>query len=315
MTKVLLTGGGGAGNEALFSLLEKHYELHFGDADIAAIDPIIPKTRCHRLPWASDPNFVDAIKAVCSDLKIDIIIPGVDEELAILARNSKKLAPTRLLLPSAEYVNIMLDKLKMIQALKAKQIPVPLSCTLDEDIGSIKFPCISKPRNGRGSRDVKVLNSLHELKALKSVLGTYAQQILVQEKINGVEYTVQMVANSEGSLAAVIPVKVQLKKGITLRAKTETEVRVISACKQIHNAIPARGIYNIQLILTSEGKVFPFEINPRISTTLCLVVAAGIDPIALYTDLTNRKTELLPFTAGIHLQRHWKNVFSQQKDQ
>lgn len=312
MTKVLFTGGGGAGNEALFALLEKHYDLHFGDADIEAIDPIIPSTRRHRLPWASEPDFVDRIKNVCNTLKIDIIVPGVDEELSLLARNSKKLEPTRLLLPSAEYIDIMLDKLKMIQALKAKKIPVPLSYTLDQDINFIKFPCISKPRNGRGSRDVKVLNSFKELKALKSVLGIYAHRILIQEKIEGVEYTVQMVANSKGSLVAIIPVKVQLKKGITLRANTEAEGRVISACEAIHNVIPARGTYNIQLILTSQGEVLPFEINPRISTTLCLVVEAGIDPIALYDEHAHRK-ELLPFTAGIHLQRHWKNVFSQQE--
>ena len=312
MTKILFTGGGGAGNEALFSLLENRYDLHFGDADIEAIDPIIPRIRCHSLPWASAPDYVSGIKTVCNNLKIDIIVPGVDEELAMLAHNAKELAPARLLLPSAEYIDIMLDKLKMIQALKAKQIPVPLSFTLAEDISSIKFPCISKPRSGRGSRDVKVLNSLNELKALKSTLGAYAQKILIQEKIEGVEYTVQMVANSEGSLASVIPVKVQLKKGITLRAKTEEEVRVISACKTIHNAIPATGTYNIQLILTSEGKVLPFEINPRISTTLCLAVAAGIDPIAVYTEHTYRK-ELLPFTSGIHLQRHWKNIFHNEK--
>jgi carbamoyl-phosphate synthase large subunit len=206
----------------------------------------------------------------------------------------------------------MLDKLKMIQALKEKRIPVPLTYTLDKYANSLKFPCISKPRRGRGSRDVKVLNSPDELIALKSILGTFAQHTLVQEKIEGIEYTVQMVANSEKALVAVIPVKVQLKKGITLRAKTEAEGRVIAACKAIHNAIPARGTYNIQLILTSEGKVLPFEINPRISTTLCLVVAAGIDPIALYDEHTHRK-ELLQFTAGIHLHRHWKNVFSQRE--
>ena len=314
MIKVLLTGGGGAGNEALFSLLGKCYDLHFGDADIATIDPIIPKKRRHKLPWASSPDFIGIIKAICDKHKIDIIIPGVDEELAVLAHNSDRLAPTKLLLPSAEYIDIMLDKWKMIQALKEKQIPVPLSYTLNEDTASIKFPCIAKPRSGRGSRDVKVINSPGELILLRANMGEYAKHVLVQEKIEGLEYTVQMVANSEGSLVAIIPVKVHLKKGITLKAETEEEERVISACKAIHNAIPAKGTYNVQLILTAEGEVFPFEINPRISTTLCLVVAAGIDPIALYTEEIALKG-LLPFTTGIHLQRHWKNVFSHPKYQ
>lgn len=308
MIKVLFTGGGGAGNEGLFRLLGQQYELHFGDADVRAIDPGIPEDRRHQLPWASAPDFVGKMNDLCKRLSIDLLIPGVDEELLALARKADELAPTRLLLPNSDYVATMLDKLQMIQTLSEMQIPVPLSQTLADDTQRIGFPCISKPRSGRGSRDVKVLSTPAEAKALKSALGPLAQQTLVQEKIEGVEYTVQMIADADGYLAAIVPVKVEVKKGITLRAETEAESRVISACEAIHQAIPAKGIYNIQLMLTSKGAVLPFEINPRISTTLCLVVAAGVDPIAIYFRDAQRK-ELLPFVPGIQLQRHWKNYF------
>jgi len=54
------------------------------------------------------------------------------------------------------------------------------------------------------------------------------------------------------------------------------------------------------------GEVFPFEINPRVSTTLCLVVAAGVDPIAAYLGQTSKKMPLR-FAEGLSLRRHWKN--------
>ena len=310
MIRVLFTGGGGAGNEALFRLLGQHYILHFGDADITAIDPGIPETRRHQLPLASSPNFACKIKELCSRLGIDVLIPGVDEELLALALNDETLAPTRLLLPNSDYTEMMLDKLKMIRALSAKQIPVPLSQALDDDTEWIEFPCISKPRSGRGSRNVKFHKNLTELEALRTSLGSFAPQFLVQKKIIGVEYTVQMIANEEGFLVAVVPVKVEVKRGITVRAETEAETRVIATCRAIHNAMPTKGIYNIQLMLTPAGDVFPFEINPRISTTLCLVVAAGIDPIAAYLGDAHHK-KLLPFTSGIKLKRHWKNFFQE----
>lgn len=308
MIKVLFTGGGGAGNEALWRLLGHRYTLHFGDADLIAIDPSIPEDRRHQLPWASDPDFVGKMADLCRRLGIDLLVPGVDEELLALARNANALAPTRLLLPNADYVGTMLDKLHMVSALSEKNIQVPFSRTLVDSLDGFSFPCISKPRSGRGSRDVRVLNSSEEATALCLAAGRAAEKILLQEKIEGTEYTVQMVADAGGQLHAIVPVKVNIKRGITLRAETEAEPQVIAACHMMHQAIPAGGCYNIQLILTAKGSVLPFEINPRVSTTLCLVVAAGIDPIAIFSGHVHTKN-ILPFIAGIQLRRHWTNYF------
>lgn len=308
MIKVLLTGGGGAGNEALYRLLEQRYVLHFGDADISAIDPGIPEDRRHQLPWASDPDFVGKMHALCARLDIDLLVPGVDEELLALARCLGEFGSTRLLLPNVSYVATMLDKLHMVQALAAKKIPVPLSQTLADDLQGIRFPCISKPRSGRGSRDVRVLETVEDAISLRASLGPLAEEMLIQEKIEGVEYTVQMVADSRGCLHAVVPVKVGVKRGITLRAETEADSRVMSACSAIHQAIPTGGCYNIQLMMSPDGRVLPFEINPRVSTTLCLVVAAGVDPISVFLEDDERR-DLLPFLTGLQLRRHWTNYF------
>jgi carbamoyl-phosphate synthase large subunit len=308
MTKVLFTGGGGAGNEALYRLLKQRHVLHFGDADISAIDPSIPEDRRHQLPWASDPDFVGKMHDLCRRLDIDLLVPGVDEELLALAQRAGEFGSTRLLLPHEIYVATMLDKLHMVQALLEQGVPVPFSQTLADDLQGMRFPCISKPRSGRGSRDVRVLETANDAISLKSSLGSLAEKMLVQEKIEGVEYTVQMVADSHGCLHAVVPVKVGVKRGITLRAETEADPRVMSACRAIHQAIPTSGCYNIQLMLSPEGQVLPFEINPRVSTTLCLVVAAGVDPISVFFEDDERR-DLLPFVTGLQLRRHWTNYF------
>lgn len=313
MMNVLFTGGGGAGNEALWRLLGHRYALHFGDADPLTIDPAIPENRRHQLPWASDPNFLGKMVNLCHRLSIDLLVPGVDEELLALAQGVDALTPTRLLLPHADYVKTMLDKLSMIQALSEKKVRVPASRTLSDDLDGQSFPCIAKPRSGRGSRDVRVLTSKAEALALRVALGHSARMTLLQEKIEGIEYTVQMVADAECRLRAIVPVKISIKRGITLRAETEAEPRVIDACREIHQAAPTGGCYNIQLMLTPEGYVFPFEINPRISTTLCLSVAAGIDPLTVF--LGNLLDgDFLPFATGLQLRRHWTNHFLQGVD-
>ena len=91
-----------------------------------------------------------------------------------------------------------------------------------------------------------------------------------------------MVANSQSELLCVVPAKISVKKGVTIKAKTDYNLSVINACRNIHQKIPCAGTYNIQLILTNDNHVYPFEINPRISTTFCLILAAGINPIELF---------------------------------
>lgn len=311
MIKVLFTGGGGAGNEALYRLLKGKYILHFGDADISAIDPGIPYEYKHQLPWASDPDYVKKMHDLCVELGINLLIPGVDEELPLLAKAAESFAPTRLLLPHAAYIESMLDKLEMIKVLEVRGIPVPFSQLLSEDACNFKYPCISKPRKGRGSRDVKVMNSREEAVALRNnaELSGSADKVILQELIEGREYTVQMVADADGRLRTVVPVKVDSKRGITLRAETCVDDKVIEVCTAIHAAVPAAGCYNIQLIKTESGEVFPFEINPRVSTTLCLVVAAGVDPIAVYLGHTPKEIPLR-FAERVRLRRHWKNFIS-----
>jgi carbamoyl-phosphate synthase large subunit len=306
MTKVLFTGGGGAGNEAIWRLLKDKYDLYFADADAKSINPIIPEEKRLWIPLASNESYISYVIGLAKGLNIDLIIPGVDEELPQLAFYS----PIELLLPDAEYIETMSDKLNMIRTLKYKNILVPFTQVLSTRPIRINYPCIVKPRHGRGSRDVRIMNNQREVNGLRFGLGDEADNYIIQEKIEGVEYTVQMVANAQGTLQAIVPVRVDIKCGVTIRAETDDNPIVIEACKKIHEAVPTKGCYNIQLISTGD-KVYPFEINPRISTTFCMTLAAGIDPIMIYGSFLKLADGLLPFNK-IKLQRHWTNYFTEE---
>lgn len=306
--RILITGGGGAGSEALWRLLHNVYELHFGDADPCAIDPIIPRDRCHRLPWAVDPLLAPKIAELCARLKIDILISTVDEELLALTEAAADLLPTQLMLPNNAYVATMLDKYRMVEALSAHGLTIPKTRLLSSGEFDFDFPCIVKPRQGRGSRGVRTIEQKEAIELFNS-LGQEADKYILQQKAEGVEYTVQMVANQNCDLAAVVPVRVELKKGVTIRAEVIENANVLAACRGIHDCLPASGSYNIQLILDSSGAVFPFEINPRPSTTFCMSIAAGIDPISVFCGRVNAdKVPDIKF--GTKLHRHWTNHFS-----
>lgn len=307
MKKILFTGGGGAGSEALFRLLNDRYELHFADADVLAIDPAIPAERRHEIPFANVPTFGKKVCELFQTLEIDLLVPGVDEELSIVAElvEEGKLAA---LLPPKPFVNRHLDKATSMQFLEPLGLaPQTLPA---EEAAAIGFPCIVKPRQGRGSRGVSVIQSAEELAAYLTLSKEAAGGCLAQEMGIGQEFTVMMAADSAGTLRAVVPVEVGIKRGITLRAKTGRDDAVEEACKRVHAADPVPGCYNIQLIRQDDGRVLIFEINPRVSTTMCLGVAAGIDPLAIFIQPVDGEN-LLPFTENLQLCRHWVNHFQQ----
>ena len=305
MIRLLFTGGGGAGNASIYRTLEDRYEMHFADADALAMDPVLPRDRRHAIPLANSGNFISGVSELCAALRIDVVIPGVDEELPLIPEVVSNIEGLEALLPDAGYVTSMLDKLAMAEALKAADLPVPHTATAAEGRTGA-FPCIVKPRHGRGSRGVQILKTAEQVEAYVLLSGLNPEQIILQDLQEGQEYTVLMAADRRARLRAVVPVKIDVKRGITLRAETAYDADVIRGCQAIHEALPTKGCYNIQLIKTSMGHIMPFEINPRVSTTFCLGLSAGIDPIAIHRDGVVGD-DLLLFRRGVRLRRHWTN--------
>ncbi len=307
--RILFSGGGGAGNEALWRLLRERHELFFGDADIDPIHPLIPQSRRISLPWASAEDFVVKTRSLCVEYRIDLLTPGVDEELPLIAASEKEFLPTKLFLPEKEYVEHMLDKLEMAVVLQKRGIPVPITIKASEFKGDFLFPCIIKPRRGRGSRGVAILHDAGETQCSIQMLGAKADEYVLQERMEGSEYTVQMIADESGQLRAIVPVRVFSKRGITISAAVDPDDAVLNMCCLLHEAIPTKGCYNIQLILSDGGRARPFEINPRISTTFCLAVFSGIDPFHLFFQ-PNVEKKLIIGRQGISLRRYWNNVIT-----
>lgn len=306
---LLFTGGGGAGSEALARLLDERYEVHFADADPQARAASICAARWHRIPYADADGFVAALAALCRDIGADLLIPSVDEELLPIAL-ARDTLPCPVLLPPAAFVERHLDKLASSAFLAKHGLPAPRTELLSER-HAIFPPCIVKPRRGRGSRGVATVRSEAELQAHLLLSHRPASDFLAQELLPGQEYTVMMAADGNARLRAVVPVKVDIKRGITLRAETERDEAVIAACAAIHAASPVPGCYNIQLTRSAAGEVKPFEINPRISTTACLALAAGIDFVRIFSGGESEETApgLLPFREGLRLRRTWYNAF------
>lgn len=302
--RILFTGGGGAGNEAIWRLLSHKYELYFADACIESIDHAIPEERRLLIPFANQDDFVHKIKKISSENNIDIIVPGVDEELIPLCKNRAEFG-SEIFAPPLEFVELMLNKLDCANSIIAAGLRAPKTVPIS-DINELDLPFILKPRSGRGSRGVSIIKSERGIDAYKLLHNSDSSEIIGQELCVGDEYTILVAGDMEGRLVASIPVKIDIKKGITISAKTELNLTINDYVKNFHNAFKPTGVYNIQCILTKGGVVLPFEVNPRISTTFCLGIASGFDPFSDMSTLSKNKAIFTP-EREFNIRRSWYN--------
>jgi carbamoyl-phosphate synthase large subunit len=175
-------------------------------------------------------------------------------------------------------------------------------------------PFFVKPISGRGSRGIRKINTPEQLHAYYILEKYSPADVLIQEYVDGEEYTVGALINPYGDLMAISTRKVLKKRGITIRAVTVNDKRIEEVVSQINEHLSPQGPINIQLFITRDGNIKIFEINPRFSTTTVMSYAAGLDEIGLWLKYAEKKYdgELFRPKEKIVLHRRWENVFYEQ---
>jgi carbamoyl-phosphate synthase large subunit len=275
---VLLTGAGGVAIPFLIHHLKsKGYRVLAADVNPHATGLFLAD-RGFVIPNADDTNFLPAIRRLCSEENVNVIIPLVDEEL--LSISDLEQMGLIVLAPRKEFIGLCLDKFRLIETLKEKNIPVPETRLACDGSGNLDFPCVVKPRTGRGSREVEILGSKKAYEGWFTSLKRSADAYILQEYISGTEFTISVVVWRDGRIRAVLPKKIISKRGITHLAITEHHEKIEQYCTNIQEKLHADGPFNVQLRCEQNtGNPLLFEINPRYSTTTSLTIWAGIDEI------------------------------------
>ncbi len=281
---ILLTGAGGAALPTLIDgLRAKGYRVVVVDADANAAGLYLAD-RGYRIPFATDPAFVPAMRRICRAENVAALVPLVDEELLPTTQLATEL-DIPLIGPQYAFTALCLDKYVLMQRLTEVGIAVPDTRLLAAGVRGMVFPLILKPRTGRGSRGIKIVENQRELDAYLTSVCPDADATMVQHCVQGVEFTVSTVVWRDGAVRAVVPKEIIDKRGITRLAVTRRHDAIDRLCRTIQQQLRADGPFNVQLRLDANGAPLPFEINPRFSTTVTLTQAAGVDELGSLVDL------------------------------
>ncbi len=255
-------------------------------------------------PYADEPMFIPWVVDVCKKEDIDIIFSGVEEIIQSLESNRKFLNSVKSIFISSslEYLLIGNDKEKTCEWLKSKGLNYPLFASsnnkkaISEMIEKTGFPVLAKPKKGKGSAGIMLINNMQELALVPK------ENYVIQEYLgdSNSEYTIGCYINKGGLLEDLIICKRFLKYGTTFKAEIVHDDSIERECRKICNSFKAIGPLNIQLRM-HKGKPVCFELNVRFSGTTPLRARWGYNDVAgmINEYILYRPVGLHPFDKGL----------------
>ena len=237
-----------------------------------------------QVPAVYDPKYIDITLNICKEQKINALISLNDLELPILAENKVKFEAlgVKVIVSDPEVIDIAFDKYKTAQwvesiGLNAPKTYVTLASAKEALAkGEIAFPLFMKPRWGSGSIGLETIDDMEELdiyyhllmkKIKKTILATASvgdEYIMIQEKLTGNEFGLDVMNDLEGNNVAVsVKQKLAMRAGETDKAITVDlpEVRKMGAT--IGRNLKHIGNLDVDIMQRANGDYCVLELNPR----------------------------------------------------
>ncbi len=253
-------------------------------------------------PYANDNNFIPWLIEICNKEEINLVLSGVEENIFAISNNIAKLKSATnaiFIVANREQLEIGNDKLKTCQWLKNNNFNYPQYADaqnkkdIEKLLNKTSFPIIAKPRNGKGSKGIFVINSKNELDKLIPELGNYVVQEMLGNDED--EYTVATYTNNCGIFQDAIILKRRLQNGNTIYAETIFNQDIYEECKKITRALGIKGPLNIQLRM-HKNKPVCFELNVRFSGTTPIRDLLGFKDLqAAISEYCYKKNDLKEF--------------------
>jgi len=231
----------------------------------------------YEVPRASDEQAViKCYKKIVVQENARWIISGPEEEIKILKKHEKILGVS-VMHPPIETLEIVTDKLLAFQYFSKNGFLTPQSYKLNiRKLPPLQGKMILKPRRGRGSTGIFVIDGRQQLEH-----SLYANSIsrgyMVQEFIEGEEWTVDTLHDMEGNLLNVVPRhRLKIDSGISIVSRTVRDEYLFELIVKISSLLHFAGGGCFQFIKDKSGKYYLTDINPRFGGGAILSLNASI---------------------------------------
>ncbi|MFU2207850.1 ATP-grasp domain-containing protein [Solidesulfovibrio sp. C21] len=265
-----------------------------------------------RVPPCSDPGYLDALLDICRQEEVFFFLPLYSGEISLASRNVQRFSEigVKTMLASEQASGLCDDKPRFLAFLKEHNFPFPPTY----DLGGCQqhvFPMFIKPASGSSSKNAYRLDAQADLDYFSA---KYPRAIL-QDYIEGVEYTVDCLVDRGELLACVPRSRLVVKDGKSMVGKTVDHPRLREAVGELLRAVGMHGPCNVQVIEDRAGRLFFIEINPRLAAGgLPLAVRAGanIPAMMLRLALGQNVAPVTDYQRDLIMIRYLDNLFLEE---
>jgi len=241
------------------------------------------------------PGYIKQLLSIVKANRVKLLIPTVDLDLKLLARNKPKFAAAgcHVLVSAPEVIDICQDKRKTYRFLIKNGFDTPATISVAYALSKKKlnWPCFLKPWDGSAGKQNTFVNNRREL-------SFYAQRIpnaICQEFIEGTEYSCDVYVDFGMRVRCVVPRKrIEIRAGEVSKGQVVKNPRIMSEAATLVEALEAGpGVITLQLFLTDDDRIKFIEINPRFGGGAPLSIKAGANfPKWILQELLSRKTNI-----------------------
>ncbi len=222
-------------------------------------------------------NYLKQLLDVVKKNRVHLLVPTVDLDLKILAKNRQKFARLGccVLISRPDVIDICQDKRKTYRFLTDNGFNTPMTISPQTALAKKKltFPLFLKPWDGYASRGNAIVRNRRELQ-------TFAKRIpncIVQEFVDGIEYTCDVFVDFEMNVRCVVPrQRIEVRSGEVSKGQVVKHPEIMAQAQLVVKTLKAGpGLITLQLIANADNRMKFIEINPRFGGGAPLSIKAG----------------------------------------
>ena len=229
---------------------------------------------CFEVLRVTDPEYIPQLLKLCKDNGIGMIIPTIDTELLVLAKNKALFEENGIVVSvsSLDFISICRDKRNTGEFFEKHGIRVPRPI----DKNNPTFPLFAKPYDGSLSTNLHYIRNAEELTTEiledpKLLFMEYIDKELYKE------YTIDMYYGCDHKVKCIVPrERIKIRAGEINKGLTEKEPLTKYIYDRLETIDGCIGCICIQVFLNPQsGDVVGIEINPRFGGGYPQTYAAG----------------------------------------
>lgn len=263
------------------------------------------------------PGYIDEIIRVCKEYEVRLLVSLNDLELPIVAKNKYRFEEigVRAVVSDIGVIDICFDKWKTTQFLQKSGLVTPVTfvdinkALAAIEKGDLKFPVVIKPRWGSASIGIEYPDSKEELKLAykllslrlhKTILASASQAdiehaILIQEKVSGQEYGMDVLNDFTGRFVKAFPKKkLAMRAGETDKSVSVENNALLEIGRKLGESLGHIGNLDCDVFETDNG-YYVLELNPRFGGGYPFTHEAGADFPSIFIEWCKGNTNIDSF--------------------